>query len=532
MKYIIWILVFISCFAVNLTAQVIVPDSGFRACLTSRYPSVLDKTTGNIIPAEAAKFTGKITCLDFNIKNPEGIQYFINVAEIELKKNSISFLPDLSGISGLRRLDFAENQVQMFPALPAGIKVVEGYRNSLAEISPLSGYKDLEVLSLHSNKLKRLPALSALRKLRNINVAHNEIDSLPDLSALDSLQYLHCWVNRLACLPDLRANKLLLEINAGYNQIDKFPLLGDSPDLNIIYLPFNRIDSIPDISRFKKLLKVRLYGNHLTFDDLLPLTSIPGYDTLVPVVPQEIQKTGYKLRIIEGEKLVLNPGFDEKLTGAVFTWKRKNKIVSASSKPYFVVNEVKLSDEAFYYVEVTHPAFPELVISSDSFKVNVEPCIIPANFSTEITSISCEKRGSLKLTPFNQPVPDNFQYKLYGTADTLISMNGEFNNLAEENYRLVIYYKKCFREYPQAIIVSREPCESVFITPDGNNVDDDYFFPQTGKATIRDKHGNEIYKLQLPGKWNGTGYSGLVSPGLYFVDIQDGHELIKVSVIY
>ena len=59
-----------------------------------------------------------------------------------------------------------------------------------------------------------------------------------------------------------------------------------------------------------------------------------------------------------------------------------------------------------------------------------------------------------------------------------------------------------------------------------------YFIEGKGSAHISDKWGNSVLKMELPNEWNGTNSSGTVPPGVYFVHLNDGEKIIKITVVY
>src|SRR5690606_19190415 len=105
--------------------------------------------------------------------------------------------------------------------------------------------------------------------------------------------------------------------------------------------------------------------------------------------------------------------------------------------------------------------------------------------------------------------------------------------LTEPAYTLTINNgPNCIKNYPATIEIPKDNCEDPFITPDGDGANDTYFIEGKGSAHISDKWGNSVYKMELPNEWNGTNSSGTVPPGVYFVHLNDGEKIIKITVVY
>ncbi len=529
-----FILLFLIPFVEVAGQTVSIPDANLKAFILEKFPAVLDASQ-NLKIADAAHISGTFNCSGRNIKNAEGIQYFTNVYEINLSNNQLTFLPEMPSLPKLMYLSVSDNQIYTLPSLDGlkGLTLLDVRRNKLKSLPDLSENVALNYLNVHSNEIETLPSLDALANLTYLNVAINKLTHLPDLSNQTNLTSLICWENELEELPSLDQLNNLILLDAAKNKITRLSSFSSESKIENIYIDRNLLDSLPDFSICKHLKTVRIYHNRLTFEDIVPLTSIDNYATIFLVEPQAIQKVGKNIDVLETEKVILKTGIDTVVSGVVYQWKYNGQMIRSSSQDTISASTGIADNEGYYYCSITHPAFPELVLQTDSFFVRVLPCINLSGFSTIVTSTTCMKAGSLVVSAFNQP-HSNLLYTLtsISTGKIFTSSNGVFKDLNEPEYRLTVKAGNCSKQLPHIIYIPKEKCEDVFITPNGDGVDDTFFFTQTGTATVTDKWGNLVKTFTIPGEWNGTGDSGTVSPGIYLVKINKEGEVIKITVAY
>jgi Leucine-rich repeat (LRR) protein len=152
---------------------------------------------------------------------------------------------------------------------------------------------DLETLVLADNRLTEVSVrIGALKKLRMVDLGHNQLTHLPDtIGDLDRLtDFLYVHGNRLASLPDSLAkltalrylnisdNALttlpepvcamtgLIELRASGNQLESLPAaIGRLSRLRELHLRDNRLAALPDaVADLHELRQLDLRGNPLT----------------------------------------------------------------------------------------------------------------------------------------------------------------------------------------------------------------------------------------------------------------------------
>ena len=155
---------------------------------------------------------------EFNIDDylgslPEDI-LIINVAN-----KGLTYLPDLSRFTKLRRLYCQANKLTSLPKLNESLAILNCSQNLLTSLPELN--KNICSLLCHHNYIVQLPKLN--EELMELNCSNNKLTSLPKLN--EKLVKLNCSNNKLTSLPKLNTNIFLL--CCGYNELISLPEIND-----------------------------------------------------------------------------------------------------------------------------------------------------------------------------------------------------------------------------------------------------------------------------------------------------------------
>jgi internalin A len=527
------VIIFAVLFTFSAKSQtVIIADYGFRKCMADSIPAVLDADQ-KLILAEAAKIT-KLECPNYKITQVEELVHFSSIQVLNLVKNPVISLPDMSGLKSITRLNIGDTRLKTLP--------------------DFSSFPELQFLSFHKidSSVRKFPDLSSNRKLIQLNASGNRYDSipklilpelqqlnisltrqikLPDLTGMPKLAQLECFRNPITDLPDFTFLTNLKFVDFSDNQINKFPVL--PAGISKIYLDKNLIDSLPDLSKYPSLTEVRLNSNFLSFEDFLPLVSLPGFTTNFKISPQKNFPVGVDKTVVEQESFSLNSKINQGIVEVRRTWYRNDTLTSQTGLQY-KVGKAGFADQGYYYCKLTHPSVPGLTLQTDSFNVNVLPCVNLAGVNTEVTPGTCLVQGALKVNLSAQP-GKSYKYEIAGlkTQKIISSESGVFSHLEDTEYKLTISTPGgCRYSLLSAVVVPREKCSQVVVTPNGDGVDDTYFFEQSGEAKIVDKWGNTVSRLPLPKLWDAYIGDQRIPVGYYLISINEGEEILKLSVIY
>jgi internalin A len=404
------------------------------------------------------------------------------------------------------------------------------HRLYLTQFPDLTANTNLVELIAHTNKFASIPALN-FPLMESLNLSLANVTVLPDLSTLPKLKKLECFRNSITQLPDLSMLDSLKIVDASTNLINQFPALPSKTQ--ILYLDNNLLTQIPDMAPFTSLSKVRLYKNFLSFADLLPLTSLSNFSTVFEIAPQKNFPVGFSQAIVEPAGFNLDSKIDSNVAGVTRSWYFNNALTAQTGR-YFTKSSTVVADQGNYYATFAHPSIPGLILQTDNFAITVIPCVNLNGVNLEVTETTCIKQGTLKVTLSNQPA-SAYTFNLEGvqTHKKLSNTTGQFTNLEDLSYQLTIEaLSGCKYTLPSAIEIPREYCKQIVITPNGDNVDDTYYFQQSGSARIVDKSGNLVGELSLPVLWDGNINGRKVPVGYYLININNGEEILKLSVIH
>ncbi len=507
-----------------------IPDAAFLNFLKTDFPSVIN-SSDQLIIAQASAFNGELNCSNKGIASLEGIQYFINIQFLHAEDNAINFIPDISALTKIETLNLQGNNLTSIPSLSnqTALEKIFLSKNQLTKIPDLSTNSNLVQLIAFTNQIDSLPIINHLIKLQKIDVGNNKIKKLPDMSALVKMEQLLIWDNFLDSIPDLKNYPNLWRLNVGGNRLKYTPDFSLNPRLKILYLDGNQLTSLPDLSVLDSLDNVRFQNNYFDFFDLSPILSYPGKDTIFVFSPQS-DFPGGNINVSPNDSLIIPSGISSYGT-TIYTWYFNGLIKYTTSTPFLKLHPAVTGE---YYVTVSSTAFTGLSLKTDSFNVIAGTCIDLSGISFDIDGIKCFKAGELWINSTSLPT-GNYLYLLKGviTNNTYSSTSGKFKNLIEPNYIFTLSNGICTTVYPVVINIPSEECKETFITPNGDGDKDNYFFGQAGNVIIYDKQGRKIKSFQLPGEWDGTGNDGkLVPQGYYISNVNDGEELVNISVIY
>lgn len=180
-----------------------------------------------------------------NLTSIEGLQYFINLKELNLSGNLLTDVTQLEGLEKLTKIDLSFNQLTHL------------------ELSS----KELKTLDLEANRVVTIDFIANLPLLQNLNLRANQVVDLKPLQTLNNLTKLNIRGNQVKSLEPLGNITTLMDLNARNNQIRSIEPIVDLPLEKRVYLTGNDISDL-------NLLENRL-------------TSFDDYDFKIPIpVPE------------------------------------------------------------------------------------------------------------------------------------------------------------------------------------------------------------------------------------------------------
>lgn len=135
---------------------------------------------------------------DRGIENLDGLEYAVNLEELQLDYNSVRNLEPIAGLTNLLYLSVTYNNLSDISSLATltnlGALMLDG--NEISDISILSSFSELSMLSLQGNKIKDIQSLAGLN-IEYLNIGYNEIEDISSLLDLENLRYVLIMKNPL-----------------------------------------------------------------------------------------------------------------------------------------------------------------------------------------------------------------------------------------------------------------------------------------------------------------------------------------------
>ena len=233
--------------------------------------------------------------------------------------------------------------------------------------------------------LSDLPELFYLNLSRNTN-----LKSLPTLDGLPNLKELHCYLCGLDSLPSTAALTQLEFLNIGYNKFTGLSDFSSNVNLKTLYVNDCFLTSFPDMSMLPLLEKVRLYNNHLSYEDFMPLLVNPTYSEIYKITPQWSFNNPLNSNYFEYDSVSFTTGIATNTAGVTYTWYVDGEVLNTSTSDTFSIDSIQIENSGLYNFVVTHPLFPDLTLYSDTQKVTVSSCLNPSGFQWDITGATCQ----------------------------------------------------------------------------------------------------------------------------------------------
>ena len=204
----------------------------------------LNKPTGDITDADMETLT-TLSAFNREIVNLQGLEYAVNLTNIDLSINQISEITPLSNLTKLARLVLGYNQISDITPLQnlTNINNLNLYSNQISDLSPLINM-NLISLSISYNQISDITLLQNFTNLTYLRLSNNQISDIYPLANLTNLQWLYLNNNEISDIATLTGLVNLKELYLSSNRInDITPLVlnsglnnGDTVDLRSNYL--------------------------------------------------------------------------------------------------------------------------------------------------------------------------------------------------------------------------------------------------------------------------------------------------------
>jgi hypothetical protein len=248
------------------------PDKNLEALIRTE----LGKQAGDEIVANDLTYLGGLDASRQGIVDLTGIEYCVNLENLNLLGNSISDISVLSSLTKLYELNLHRNQVSDISALSPLTNLTKLYllENNISDIRALSSLTSLTMIDLGGNSVSDISSLSSLTNLTVLYLWENNIKDISSLSSLTSLTLLHLPGNQISDVSDLAVLTNLTELCLDANNITDISPLASLTNLTELSLGGNRISDIQALSSLTNLTFLNLENNQIS--DIQPLLANSG----------------------------------------------------------------------------------------------------------------------------------------------------------------------------------------------------------------------------------------------------------------
>ena len=521
---------------VSYAQYITLPDPNFAAHIAQAYPTAVNGS--NQLDTNVAKtITGTFNAIAKNINDVTGIEYFKNIDKLYLTSNNLTFLPNLDRLTLLTRLEVDTNQLTTLPDLHAltSLKAIFCQYNNISVLPSMANMSSVQQYFIHRNQLTALPDITGMTSLYHFICSDNYITTLPNMSSLTSLNRFLCTNNKLTSV-DLTSIPNVTEVHLRNNNLPNFPTITGMTQLTQLHVDGNKFTTLPDLSSFVNLTDVRLQNNYLTFEDLLPLITLPGFSGF-SISPQKLIGTYDTILVKEKLSYTLSTGVDLSITTNTYKWFKNGVQIATSTVPNLIFSPIQFQDEGLYTFEIqnTSPLLSGLVLKSNPKKLKVISCIDLTSINFSYSQAECKSPILFSVdesTVLNAVPPLSYTLDNILSGLSITSAQSSFDVSHSGLYQLTIRDAiNCTQVLSTKIDINKKvDCDPV-IYPDLLGNENSFYLNQTGKAIVYSVSGIKIRELTLPAYWNGKDQQGnLVETGLYMINVND-IATISISVI-
>jgi internalin A len=506
------------------------PDTNLRNKLLSAYPSVM---TGNLLSVPAANaYTGGLDLSNANISNASGVEYFIKTISLSLNNNKLTSIPDISGLTSLTIFFANNNQLTSLPAISTltNIYDFQASNNQLTSLPSFAGLTNLVNIYCQDNKISSISGLNTLTNLQVLDIGNNFFNTLPDLSNLISLKQLHVHQTGIDTIIGLSALTNLEILYAWSNHIRDLSSINANTKLKIFVVGDNELKSLPVLSNKPLLYNVDFTNNYISFEDILPLTSLSTFNTFVYSPQKQFILPSYTLR--EKDNLTFNLGIDQGISSDWYKWYKNSVLTDSNQTGIKYIPSLTFADAGDYTLKISNPGLPGLVLQTNIGNVTIKPCLEINSLTTNVISESCTEGVNINLSSSLGGGVGPFTYGMVASSktDTIISSTPDFQGVSAGMYKIIVTDSRMCKASKDIPVKPARDCDPV-ISPNGDGIMDTYFIQETGKTSIYDIRKNLIKELSAPAVWDGTDSDGSLASDGYYAIVVNGKKIIHITLI-
>lgn len=505
-------------------------DTNLRNKLLSDYPQVMQGD--ELLIDEAGALMGALNLNGANIVNASGVEYFTNILSLNLSNNQLTFVPNISGITGLRNFYASNNLLESLPDMSAltQLRDFQVMNNKLTALPAFSNPSLLRSLFCSRNNIKTFPPLAQFPNIINLVIGENEITSTLDFTVCPNLEELHVHQLHLDTIVGLEKLTKLRTLFAWDNKIKNFSGLDSITTLDICVIFDNPIHELFYLGNKPLLNQLQVQGCYLTFEDLASVHSLPNPLTTFIYASQEPLFMEAASERAENDFHLHYP-VTSPLSNNTYVWSKNGEVIDSAASPSFAFTPLIFADSGNYALKIYNPDFPMLTLTTNTFRLDVLPCLEADIASVDIISQDCSQGYTLDMS--NLPIAGGtppFSYTLNNGIRADTYNKEQIQGVIAGTYELTISdSKKCSVE--GSLTLDRiKGCDPV-LTPNNDGIMDYYYFETPGTVKIYDFNRKLVNTLQAPVSWDGTDMNGNLLDAGYYIVLMENHSPFNITLI-
>ena len=217
-----------------------------------------------------------------SIQDLTGLEFAINLIELELSRNQISDVSALKNLINLKRLSLGSNRISDVSALKnlTNLTHLSLINNRISDISALDNLTELIELDLDDNQILDISPIKDLINLTHLSLKSNKISDLSPIKDLTKLTYIFLRDNKISDLSPLKDLTNLVYVNSGLNyRLSDISPLKDLTNLKVLDLDDNQVLDATPLKNMTELRNLDISSNRIsTVAPLKDLTKLTGLD--------------------------------------------------------------------------------------------------------------------------------------------------------------------------------------------------------------------------------------------------------------
>ena len=211
----VWLIGVPGSVSAQVPVQIIdIPDPNLRAAITK----ALNKAPEDAITRADMETLGELQATSRDITDLRGIEFAINLTQLNLWENDISDISPLSNLTNLIELYLRHNSIRDISAVAnlTNLRILLLDDNSISDISAVANLTNLTRLGLFGNSISDISAVANLTNLTNLVLDGNSISDISAVANLTDLTDLYLQNNTISnIVPLIPLTRLKLLVVSG-----------------------------------------------------------------------------------------------------------------------------------------------------------------------------------------------------------------------------------------------------------------------------------------------------------------------------